>query len=86
MRNEGYRSLLGLPISYGDASARCSSSPGENADHPTDELLVVARRLADEAAIASSAPGACSSSGSAGRRGGDGAPPQTPRAEPPATP
>jgi serine phosphatase RsbU (regulator of sigma subunit) len=52
-KGEGYRSLLGLPISYGDmVGALLFLAWHEHVDHPTDELLIVARRLADEAAIA----------------------------------
>ncbi|MGZ4199751.1 MAG: PP2C family protein-serine/threonine phosphatase [Thermoleophilia bacterium] len=52
-RKEGYHSLLGLPISYGDVvGALLVLAWHEHVDHPTDELLIVARRFADEAAIA----------------------------------
>ncbi len=52
-KGEGYRSLLGLPISYGDVvGALLFLAWHEHVDYPTDELLVVARRLADELAIA----------------------------------
>jgi serine phosphatase RsbU (regulator of sigma subunit) len=50
---EGYLSLLGLPISYGDVvGALLFLAWHEHVDQPTDELLIVARRFADEAAIA----------------------------------
>lgn len=53
LAREGYRSILGLPISYGGAVGALLLLAWHKAvDHPTDELLIVARRFADEAAIA----------------------------------
>jgi hypothetical protein len=53
LEGEGLRSLLGLPISYGDTvGALLFLAWREPVDHPTDEQLMVARRFVDEAAIA----------------------------------
>jgi serine phosphatase RsbU (regulator of sigma subunit) len=53
LEREGYRSILGLPIQYGGTvGALLFLAWHEAVDHPTDELLIVARRFADEAAIA----------------------------------
>jgi len=53
LRETGPRSLLGLPVTYGDqVGALIFLAWDKPVEHPTDELLLVARRFADAAAIA----------------------------------
>jgi serine phosphatase RsbU (regulator of sigma subunit) len=53
LRDSGQRSLLGLPVAYGgQVGALIFLAWTEPVEYPTDELLVVARRFADAAAIA----------------------------------